>query len=154
SVDGLWLTCDRPCVNSRRLNTSTDLGDFSNVSTETTNSLGTAHISFQSGFPDNTLATGFFSLSGPANAAALASLFASIVSTQQIQFGVFDNDFNIIQFYDFAQGVDGSLTDVGQPPTVVAITPEPTSVVVFGTVLAACAGAAWRRRRLAAVVTP
>ncbi|MBX9700627.1 MAG: PEP-CTERM sorting domain-containing protein [Acetobacteraceae bacterium] len=121
----------------------TAIGNFSAVATQQTNGTGTVLISSGFGFGNNTLETGFFSTN---NAGTLATIFASLGSGS-IAFGVLDNDPGD-QFYDFRQGVDGGLINVGSGPQVV---PEPASMMLLG---AGLLGLAAERRRRAARTRP
>lgn len=118
-------------------------GNWSSVSTTETNNTGTIEFSSGTGFGDNILSTGFFTLS---DAGLLASLYSSL-SGGSLAFNLFDLD-PADNFYDFTQGVDGSLINVGQGPVVTPPggVPEPATwammLLGFGAV-----GTAIRRRR-------
>jgi len=120
-------------------------GFFDDVATEWTDGLG-ATIAAGTGFGDSILSTGFFSI---ANAGDLAALFASLTGTDTATFTLFDID-PYDNFYDFTQGVDGSLINVGTGPVIVPPTngvPEPITLSLFGAGLAGAV--AMRRRRKA-----
>jgi hypothetical protein len=74
----------------------------------------------------------------------LSDLFASLLTTEQVQFRITDSSpgDNVL---DFTQGVDGGLINVGSPPVVAPTgVPEPGSLAL----LAAAFGAfAVTRRR-------
>ena len=112
-----------------------NFGNFSTVATQRTNGTGTTAISSGLGFGDDTLDTGFFSST---DATVLAPFFASL-SSGSIQFRVADTTPGD-QFYDFAQGLDASVIDVGSGPVVTPPTPptgvpvpEPATMVLLGT---------------------
>jgi hypothetical protein len=121
-------------------------GNFSAVATQQTNSTGLTLLSSGNGFGDNILSTGFFSLTDPAG---LNTLFASL-GVGTVAYRLVDVDPGD-QFYDFTQGIDGGLINVGsgpvvQPPT--GAVPEPATwamiIAGFGFV-----GASMRRRSVA-----
>ncbi len=125
------------------------IGNWSDVTTYHTNSTGTSVFSTSTGFGNNILSTGFFSLS---DIGALADLFASLVSTSQLQFFLNDADPND-NFFDFTQGVDGGLIDVGTGPVVTppnGAVPEPSTwamlLIGFFGIGGALRSVAWRRR--------
>ncbi len=130
-----------------------NLGNWSGVTTYQTSGDGLTLLSTGAGFGDDILSTGFFSTS---NAATLASIFSSLSSTNAFAFTLNDIDPND-NFYDFTQGVDGGLINVGtgpvvQPPS--GAVPEPatwammlTGFGAIGTMLRRPAST--RRRRLA-----
>jgi hypothetical protein len=99
-----------------------DVGSWSDVTTETTTSLGTVIGAAHDGFANEQLDTGWFHLT---DVTKLNSLFASL-STGSILFQVSDVDAGD-NFYDFTQGIDKSLINVGSGPVVV---PPPSSVPV------------------------
>ncbi len=106
-----------------------NFGDWSSVVTQETNSTGTTLVSSNAsgGFRDNRLDTGWFSNN---NAGTLAALFASLGSGS-ISYQVSDVDPGD-NFYDFTQGVDGSLINVGTGPTVGGQVPEPATLALLG----------------------
>jgi hypothetical protein len=116
-------------------------GDFTAVATEQTDSSGTTNLGAGFGFGDGILSTGFFDLT---NAGDLATLLASLAGGTAT-FTLSDVDPND-NFYDFTQGVDGGLINVGQGPGVVGV-PEPVTMTLFGAGLVGVA--ALRRRRKA-----
>ena len=122
--------------NSLTLN-SLLFGNFSSVGTQNTTSSGAAAGGgFGNGFRNNLLDTGFFFSTDPT---LLSDLFASLVTTQQVQFRMTDVDGgdNVL---DFTQGVDGGLINVGSPPIVTPPptgVPEPASIALLGAALGA-----------------
>lgn len=100
-------------------------GNWSAVTTNTTSSTGTLSLGGGNhlGFRDNELDTGWFHVT---DSATLANLFGSL-STSSILFAINDIDPND-NFYDFTQGIDGSLINVGSGPVVVP--PNPSAVPV------------------------
>jgi hypothetical protein len=120
-----------------------NFGTWGAVATERTDNTGLTSLGFGTGFGDSILSTGFFSNN---NAADMATLFAAL-GDGLLVYSLFDVD-PFDNFYDFTQGVDGGLINVGRGPSVV---PEPSSwamlIAGFGLV-----GASMRRRsRVAAV---
>ncbi len=123
-------------------------GNWSSVNAQETDGLGTELSGGFSGggFRNNTLDTGWFHIT---DAAALNSIFGSITGTEQLVFQTLDDD-AADNFYDFTQGIDASLLNVGQgpvitPPTVPAV-PEPET---YGMMLAGLSlvGFAARRKK-------
>lgn len=118
-------------------------GDFSDVATDLTDSTG-AVFGSTTGFSDDLLATGFFFSN---DATLLSDFYATLVGTGAVTFAVNDVD-PYDNYYDFTQGIDRSLVDVGTGPVV-----TPSSVPVPATLPLLLAGlggfAALRRRKLA-----
>ena len=121
-----------------------NFGDFSNVATQETDGKGTNPLSSGFGFGDNILNTGLFASK---NAGTLSSLYATLASGM-IQFKMDDltpGD----QCYDFTQGLDSSVINVGSGPVVTppgggtspSPVPEPSTLADDG-------NGAGRRRRV------
>lgn len=118
------------------------IGNFSAVATQNTTSTGVLAGGGSSlGFRDSTLDTGWFNLT---DAVKLSTLFTSLLNTNSLNYQLLDVDPND-NFFDFKQGIDGSLINVGQGPT---ITP-PSSVPEPGTIALMAFGfaGAWRQRK-------
>lgn len=98
-------------------------GNWTAVTTNTTDSTGALLDGDHFGFRNNQLDTGWFNMTDSTD---LASLFASL-STASILFAIDDVDPND-NFYDFTQGIDASLINVGSGPVVVP--PNPSAVPV------------------------
>jgi hypothetical protein len=118
-------------------------GNFSAVATQETNSTGLTLLSSGNGFGNNMLSTGFFSLT---DAAGLAALFGSL-SGGTVAYRLVDVDPGD-QFFDFTQGIDGGLINVGsgpvvQPPTGAVPEPATWAMMILGFGLV---GASMRRR--------
>lgn len=106
-------------------------GNFSNVATDQTTSTGSL-INSSLGFGNNILSTGWFSVT---DSATLSSFYASL-SSGKVEFRVADTTFSgnyTDQFYDFTQGIDQSLINIGTGPILAAI-PEPSTyaMMLFG----------------------
>ncbi len=134
--------------NLRTVN-NLNFGNFSDVATTRTNSTG-GFLSSGLGFGNQTLDTGFFTVT---DAGILESLFTSLSSTGTAVYGLtkLDNDF---QNYDFTQGLDGTLINIGTPPVVTPPTnptnpTNPIPLPAAGWMLIAGIGglAAMRRRK-------
>lgn len=128
-----------------------NFGDFSSVATQTTNGAGVAFgvssLSDGFGFDNNDLDTGFFYST---DATLLDALYASLSGgSMTIEFELDDVDPDD-NFYDFTQGLDGGLVNVGTGPVVTppgsGAVPEPVSLAAW-TVLSA-AGLALCGRRI------
>lgn len=97
----------------------TVIGNFSDVATTTTDSLGNV-TGTGTGFGNNLLDTGFFFTD---DATTLAAIYSSITTTGEVDYGVIDQDPGE-QFYDFSQGIDSALITVGTGPTVTPPSPN------------------------------
>lgn len=109
-------------------------GNWSSVQAENTDSTGnTAANGFSGGgFRNNLLDTGWFSST---DGTLLGNLYTSLQATNQVVFGVNDVD-PFDNFYDFTQGIDGGLINIGQGPTTVPGTPNqlpnPATLALLG----------------------
>jgi len=121
-----------------------DFGLWSAVSTQETSSDGLTAFSSTTGFGDNILSTGFFTST---DAIGLASLFSSL-SGGSVAYGLVDLD-PFDNFYDFTQGLDGGLIDVGTGPIVTPDVPEPASWAMMLVGFGAIGGALRARRKVA-----
>lgn len=98
-------------------------GNWSAVTTNTTDSSGGLLAGDHLGFRNNELDSGWFHMT---DGAELANLFASL-STASILFQLDDVD-PYDNYFDFTQGIDASLINVGSGPVVVP--PNPSAVPV------------------------
>ncbi|SDG47000.1 Ig-like domain-containing protein [Roseospirillum parvum] len=93
-----------------------DLGNWSDVTTVTTNGSGTVTGAEHQGFGDDDLDTGWFST---ADSGVLSALFSSMSGSGALGFSLYDADTPGDNYYDFTQGVDGGLVDIGSDLGVV-----------------------------------
>ena len=123
------------------------IGNWSSVSTSQTNSTGGTIGSATLGFLDDQLHTGWFTTT---NLTALGTIWSALNTNLNLVFQLQDVD-PTDNFFDFTQGIESSLINVGsgpvvQPPSTAV--PEPASLaLVIGGAMAM--GAAARRRRKA-----
>jgi hypothetical protein len=121
-----------------------NFGNFTTVQAQNTDGNGlVASLGFSGGgFRDNTLDTGFFFSN---NATTLGQLYTSL-SSGNIVFGL--NDLSPgDQFYDFTQGLNASVINVGSGPVITPPTtsvPEPFTIV--GTLMGGAAAFRMRKR--------
>lgn len=104
------------------------------------------------GFSNNQLDTGWFHSN---NLASLGTLYSSIQSTETLNFELFDVD-PFDNFFDFTQGIDGNLINVGsgpvvKPPGGVSAVPEPSIYALMLGGLGLVGFMASRRRKQAQV---
>lgn len=116
--------------------------NFSTVQTIFTNGIGVEFGGVNLGFRDSSLDTGFFRMT---NATDLSNVYNNLFSTGVLSFQLNDLDQGD-NFFDFTQGVNGSLIGVGSGPQVGGGTvPEPSSFAIF--CLAGLAVVKLRRKR-------
>ncbi|MFC7737529.1 tandem-95 repeat protein [Roseomonas sp. GCM10028921] len=89
-----------------------DFGDFSSVQTQVTSGNGQSVFGTTYGFPNNSLATGWFHVT---TAESLNILFESLETDGLARFALSDTNPGD-NFFNFKQGIDGGLLNVGQPP--------------------------------------
>lgn len=84
------------------------------------------------GFRDSRLDTGWFHIT---DATLLQDIFDNISANDEVVFAIYDVDAGD-NFYDFTQGIDQSLIDVGQGPGVIPTepgeVPEPGTLALLG----------------------
>ncbi len=112
-----------------------DFGNWSDVEAQNTTALGVEAAGGLSGggFRNNLLDTGWFFSN---DAGTLSTLFNSLLALETLSFELEKLD-DSFQFYDFSQGIDGSLIDVGSGPVVTPpnAVPLPAAVWLFGPAL-------------------
>ena len=122
------------------------IGNWSDVATDVTSGDGMTSFGLGTGFGDSELATGFFSLT---DSLKLASLFGAL-GDGSLAFTLDDVD-PTDNFYDFTQGVDGGLINVGTGPVIqppVGAVPEPaTWAMMIGGFGMAGGSLRYRRRK-------
>ena len=122
-----------------------NLGDFSDVQTILSNNNGTSFGSLVMGFSDSRLNTGFFYTT---DSTKLAALYTSLISTQEVKTQLVDVD-PYDNYFDFTQGLDSSLINVGTGPVVnPPVIPEPSTIGLLG--FGAILGLVFYRRRVKA----
>lgn len=99
-----------------------EMGNFSDVSTEETTSDGLSVISVSTGFGNNILSTGWFFNNDPI---FLGSFYSSLLALNEVTFSLRDDRNPSDNFFDFTQGVDASLVDVGTGPITTPANPVP-----------------------------
>ena len=147
--DSLYVSATGGTVGTTSTSsTGTNLGNFSTVVTHQTDGTGNQISSnLGPGFGNNILDTGFFSSTNSTTLAALYNqLVTASVGDQMLRFQL-NALTNGDQYYDFKQGLDASVIDVGSGPVVVATTPEPNSLILLGTGALAVAGVVRRKLR-------
>ncbi len=125
-----------------------DFGNWSSVNTQNTNSVGVgAGAGFSGGgFRNELLDTGWFYST---NTTLLNAFYTSLVSTNNAVYQVLDKDPGD-NFYDFTQGINSSLINVGTGPVVQpGGTAIPTPALLPG--LIGLGLSAWRKRKGAGV---
>lgn len=118
------------------------IGDWSAVQAQNTNGVGTALAAGLSGggFRDSLLDTGWFTVN---SSSTLTLLWTAIDAANTLIFSLNDRDAGD-NYYDFTQGIDGSLINVGAAPVIVNpgnpnAVPEPAGLALVATALAAAA---------------
>lgn len=105
-----------------------DFGNFSEVETQVTSPDGTSASQIEFGFGNNSLNTGWFFSTDPTS---LEGFFQSLAGGQ-VSFQLSDVDPND-NFFDFTQGIDGGLIDVGSGPNVAPVALDDAVAVNEGT---------------------
>jgi hypothetical protein len=92
------------------------IGNFSDVQTQERSGDGQQVLSGNSagGFRNNLLDTGFFY----SNSATVLNEFFATLSSGQVVYQLQDNADAFDNYFDFTQGIDGGLIDIGQGPTI------------------------------------
>ena len=121
-----------------------EIGNFSDIETISTDDMGVEIAGDNTtGFADEELDTGFFVVT---DAAILAAIFASVADTGELIFTLVDRDNDLNQFYDFSEGINGSLIGVGSGPVVTPV-PVPMAALLFAPAIGAL-GVARRRKKV------
>lgn len=128
-----------------------NFGDFSDVPTVQTNSIGTQTSGVQNGFANGRLNTGFFYSN---NSTMLSSIYTTMSSTQQLRVQLLDED-PYENYFDFRQGLSSGLIDIGTGPVVTPqgpAVPEPSLIGLlgFGALMGVIGYRRRRRKTLAA----
>lgn len=126
-----------------------NFGNFSDVQTVETDAVGNVLSGPDAGFENNDLDTGFFSSN---DSVLLSNLFSSLTATETLAFELDDVDPGD-QFFDFTQGIDASLIEIGSGPVVTPGTPAdaiPEPTTVLGSLFAAAVGGRFIKRKKAA----
>lgn len=126
-----------------------NFGDFSDVSTRTTNSVGNDIGSSHTGFSDNGLDTGFFFSN---DSSLLSSLYTSLLGSESLLFQLADEDPDD-NFFDFTAGIDGGLINIGTGPVTTpppSAVPVPAAVWLFGSGLVGLIGMKKKSAKVAA----
>lgn len=113
-----------------------NFGNFSSVLTDMTNNTGTVSSGTVYGFSDSRLNTGWFYSN---DNSLLSNLFNSLIATETLSFGLQDNYRPGDNYFDFKQGLDGSLINVGSGPVIqppVTSVSEPSSLALIGLAIA------------------
>lgn len=97
-----------------------NIGNFSSVLVDNTNSTGTASFGQSLGFGDSDLSTGWFYSN---NSTFLNNLFGSLISNEQIVVAIDDIDGVGDNYLDFKQGLDAGLISVGMSPSLTTVSP-------------------------------
>ncbi|SEI87641.1 outer membrane autotransporter barrel domain-containing protein [Sphingobium sp. AP50] len=103
------------------------LGNWSDVTAYQTTSDGQTLLSTTNGFGNDILATGFFSIT---DVAVLTEIYNSLLASNALAFTLNDVD-PYDNYFDFTQGVDGGLIDVGTGPVVTPPTVPPTGQFLY-----------------------
>jgi hypothetical protein len=140
--DGDTASGDFDFNDNTLLVNSLNFGNWSSVNAQNTNSAGVeASLGLSGGgFRNDTLDTGWFFNN---DATLLSSLFTSL-SSGQVTYQINDVDPND-NFYDFTQGIDSSLINVGTGPVVQPPTAVPTPALLPG--LIGMGLSVWRKRK-------
>lgn len=126
---------DTPVGTEALSSNGVNFGNLSDGTTQQTDGLGNAIGANTKGYGNELLDTGFFSTT---NTTLLSSLYSSLVGistgSKALNFQIRDNTYGD-QYYDFTQGIDSSLVNVGSGPIVVSptVTPEPSSILLMAT---------------------
>ncbi len=123
-----------------------NFGNWSTTNAQQTDQLGSVGgWGFSNGgFRNTRVDTGWF---GSMNTSLLGNLFTSLISSEQLTFVLNDVDPND-NYYDFTQGIDNSLINIGQGPVVIpggSSVPEVNILALLGV---AVAGFGFSRKKM------